>query len=159
MIVARAVADDLDAIESLEREGFDHARWSRDAWRSELEGADRYVLVVRSPEGVVGVATFQTVADSADLHRVVVRTDHRGQGIARRLITAGMEWAEAMGAERMLLEVEWDNAAALRLYDRFGFVPLARREDYYGAGRHAVVMSHPLGRAAAIAAGQGEMES
>ena len=62
------------------------------------------------------------------------------------MITAGTEWAEAMGAERMLLEVEVDNASAIALYDRFGFEPIARRTDYYGPGRDALVMSRDLGR-------------
>lgn len=146
MIVAQAVSEDLDAIVALEAEGFDHASWSRDAWASELSGDDRHVLVARAPDGVIGVATFQTVADVADLHRVVVREDRRGRGVARRLITAGTEWAEAMGAERMMLEVEVGNESAIALYDRFGFELVGRRADYYGEGRHALVMARELGR-------------
>lgn len=144
MIIAMAVPADLDAIEALEVSGFPHGAWSREAWASELDADDRHVLVVRAPDGVIGVATFQTVADVADLHRVVVRADQRGRGVARRLITAGIEWAEAMGAERMMLEVEAGNDTALRLYDGFGFVPLGRRADYYGPGRHALVMERAL---------------
>ncbi len=144
MIIAQATTDDLDAIVALESEGFDHACWSRDAWAAELTGADRHVLVARSPGGVVGVATFQTVAEVADLHRVVVRADRRGEGIARRLFTAGTEWAEAMGAERMMLEVEVGNEAALTAYERFGFEPVGRRADYYGPGRDALVMARDL---------------
>lgn len=144
MIIGQATTADLDAIGALEVEGFEHAIWSRDAWASELDADDRHVLVARTPDGVVGVATFQTVAEVADLHRVVVRADRRGRGIAHRLLTAGMEWAEAMGAGRMVLEVEVGNAAALQLYDRFGFLPLGRRADYYGPGLHALVMARTL---------------
>lgn len=144
MIIAMAGAADLDAIEALESEGFDIARWSRDAWASELVTADRHVLVARAPEGVVGVATFQTVADVADLHRVVVATTHRGRGIARRLVTAGIEWAEGMGAERMLLEVAVDNTAALALYEHFGFELVGRRADYYAPGHDALVLERSL---------------
>lgn len=145
MIIARARRDDLDTIVSLEAEGFEHAGWSREAWAAELDSQDRHVLVARAPEGVVGVATFQTVADTADLHRVVVRVDHRGTGIGHRLVAAGLEWAEAMGAERMLLEVDVDNVSARALYERFGFEALARRDDYYGPGHHALVMARALG--------------
>lgn len=144
MIIAMADRLDLDAIEALEADGFTHGRWSRQAWAAELEADDRHVLVARAPSGVVGVATFQTVADMADLHRVVVDAAHRGRGIARLLVTAGLEWAQAMGAGRMLLEVEVDNTSALALYDRFGFAPVGRRADYYGPGHHALVMERPL---------------
>lgn len=145
MIVTRALEADLDAIVALESDGFDHARWSRDSWHSELVADDRHVLVSRNvADEVVGVATFQTTGEVADLHRVVVRSDVRGQGIGRRLVQAGLEWAEAMGADQMMLEVEAGNEFAHRLYENMGFEPVHQRPDYYGAGLHALVMSRPL---------------
>lgn len=144
--MARAALADLPAIVGLERAGFEHAGWSADSWRGEIEADDRFVLLARSlaEDEVIGVATFQAVVDSADLHRVVVRADRRGQGVGRRLLRAGIEWAAAAGAERMLLEVAVANVAARRLYERLGFAPIAKRRDYYGAGLDAVVMSLEL---------------
>ncbi|MFT3969442.1 MAG: GNAT family N-acetyltransferase [Micropruina sp.] len=89
---------------------------------------------------VVGVATFQLVADVADLHRVVVAPEQRGRSLGRALVEEGLAWASGQGCHRMLLEVEHDNAPALALYRRLRFIELARRNDYYGAGRHALVM-------------------
>lgn len=145
MILSRATLADLPQIAVLEREGFEHAGWSPDAWRDEIDGADRHVLVARDADGaVVGVATFQVVADVADLHRVVVRADQRGRGIGGRLVLAGIDWAQASGAQRVLLEVEAENAPALALYERLGFRPVGRRADYYGVGVHALVMELAL---------------
>lgn len=147
MILARASLADLDAITALEGAGFDHASWSADAWRGEIEADDRLVLVARAlvDGAVIGVATVQTVLDVADLHRVVVRTDRRGEGIGRRLVRAGVEWAAARGARRMLLEVDVANVAARRLYDRLGFEPVSKRRDYYGPGLDAFVLGLELG--------------
>ena len=96
--------------------------------------------------GLLGVATLQLVGDTADLHRVVVAPNHRGRGIGRALVTAGLAWASGRHASRMLLEVEHDNAPALALYRGLGFAELARRKDYYGAGRHALVMRCDIAR-------------
>lgn len=145
MIVTVAAASDLDAIAALEADAFEHARWSRAAWASELTGGDRRVLAARSAGDVVGVATFSLVGDTSDLLRVVVHRDHRGRGVARTLVRAGLEWAEALGAGRMMLEVDAVNEAALALYSSLGFAPLARRTDYYAPGVHALVLSRPLG--------------
>lgn len=146
MILSRASLADLPQIASLEREGFERAGWSPDAWRDEIVGADRHVLVARDADGaVVGVATFQAVADVADLHRVVVRSDQRGHGIGRLLVLAGIDWARATGAERVLLEVEVDNAPARALYEGIGFVVLGRRADYFGPGADALVMELGVG--------------
>ncbi len=145
MIICRALVSDLADIVELEVGGFEHAQWSESAWLEELTSDDRHVLVTRDMnQAVTGVATFQTVADTADLHRVVVRSDVRGQGIGRLLVQAGLEWAEAMGATQMLLEVESNNSVAIRLYQNMGFEPIHRRPDYYGEGLHALVMSRPL---------------
>lgn len=147
MILARASLGDLAAITALECAGFDHASWSADAWRGEIVADDRLVLVARTlvDDDVIGVVTVQTVLETADLHRVVVRPDRRGEGIGRRLVRAGVEWAAAMGAQRMLLEVDVANVAARRLYDGLGFVPLSKRRDYYGQGLDALVMALDLG--------------
>ena len=145
MILSRATLADLPQIAVLEREGFEHAGWSPEAWRDEIVGADRHVLVVRDADGaIVGVATFQAVVDVADLHRVVVRADQRGRGIGARLVLAGIDWAQATGAHRVLLEVEAENAPALALYEGLGFRTVGRRSDYYGVGVHALVMELAL---------------
>jgi len=146
VIITQALAADLDEIVALEHGGFEHAVWSAESWLDEIEADDRHVLVSRDFTGAItGVATFQTVAEVADLHRVVVRSDVRGQGIARRLIQAGTEWAEGLGAERLMLEVEYGNDIARRLYEFLGFLPLAKRSDYYGPGLDALVMHRHLG--------------
>ena len=56
--------------------------------------------------------------------------------------------ARAAGARRVLLEVEESNGPARALYAATGFAAVARRADYYGPGRHAVVMGRDLGEGA-----------
>ncbi|MFT3861875.1 GNAT family N-acetyltransferase [Micropruina sp.] len=173
-VIRRATTADLDAILALERTGFDPAsRWSAGSWTAELAAPDRCVLVAGRPPSraetgsaqaagaqgprsahptagaaLVGVATFQLVAETVDLHRVVVAPEHRGHGVGRALIEAGIVWASQRQGERMLLEVEHDNAPALGLYRRLGFAELARRSDYYGPGRHALVLRRDIAGAA-----------
>lgn len=146
MIISSARTADLDEIFALEEAGFDlPQRWSREAWQAELDNPDRLVLVRHDARGlVVGVATFSLAADMADLLRVVVAPDARGRGIGGSLVRAGMEWAKAVGARRMLLEVSPDNAPAVRTYEKLGFAALDRRRDYYGAGVDALVMAVKL---------------
>lgn len=146
MIITFAQDADLPAILDLERGGFaEPEQWSEHSWAAELSGQDRIVLAARDPEGtLVGVATFGCVTDLADLHRVVVATGARGLGIGAALVRAGVDWAQALGADRMLLEVRPDNAAAVALYSNLGFTTIARRTDYYGSGVDALVMCRRL---------------
>lgn len=147
MIITHARSEDLADIVGLELEGFDPSeQWSENAWSEELASPDRYVLARLDRDArIIGVATFGSVEDMADLHRVVVRSDARGRGIGASLVRAGLEWAAAVGARRMLLEVRPDNHPAVALYRRLGFEPVTTRRDYYGPGRDAMVMLRPLG--------------
>ncbi|MGI5951485.1 MAG: GNAT family N-acetyltransferase [Brooklawnia sp.] len=146
MIIALASHDDLAALVELENNFEASERWSQTSWRAELEGADRLVLVCRDADQVQAVACFWVVHQTAELLRVVVHPAARRRGLARKLIGLGKEWAEAAGAERILLEVRHDNSAALALYEAAGFAPIAQRRDYYGPGRHGVVMECQLPR-------------
>ncbi|TBT86611.1 GNAT family N-acetyltransferase [Propioniciclava sinopodophylli] len=143
-MITLAVGSDLAQIVTLEEE-FTDARWSARTWAEELVADRALTLVNKDRWGrLLGVATFHWLEDVADLNRVVVHPAHRREGIARRLIAAGMEWAEQVGARRVLLEVEERNSPAIRLYEDLGFMVLARRRNYYGSGLDALVMELPL---------------
>lgn len=145
MIITRGQLVDLPEIVAIEQAGFASGAWSDTSWRGELEADDRLVLTARGFEGaVLGVAAFQSVAETADLNRVVVHPVARGQGLGRALVRAGCDWALTKGAERMVLEVDMDNAPALGLYRSLGFTDLALRKDYYGPGTDALVMERDL---------------
>ncbi len=147
MIITHARRSDLPDILELERSGFDHAeQWSETAWAEELDSPDRYVLARLDRDArIIGVATFSRVEEIADLLRVIVHPDVRGRGVGASLIRAGLEWAAAVGARRMLLEVRPDNDPAIALYRGLGFEAVTTRRDYYGPGRHALVMLRSLG--------------
>jgi len=59
-----------------------------------------------------------------------VAAAHRGQGLGSALLRATLEAACARGIERVELIVRADNAAAIRLYEKFGFEFEGRLRDY-----------------------------
>lgn len=143
MSVVSATASDLMGILALEAEFAERERWSEQLWQDELSGSGRRVIVVRDGDRIVGAGTFQLVADVADLNRIVVASSHRRRGLAASLLADGIAWARAGGASRMLLEVRRDNPA-IDFYVHCGFSRIARRDDYYAPGAHAVVMELAL---------------
>jgi ribosomal protein S18 acetylase RimI-like enzyme len=40
--------------------------------------------------------------------------------------------------------VDAENAGAIRVYERFGYQPIGKEEDYYGRGRAALIYEKPL---------------
>ena len=131
---------DLPQILGLERAGFPVSeQWSERSWLGELLGDGRAILLARR-HVPVGVIALQTVGDVADLHRLVVAPAQRRQGIGAALVTAGLEAVRHAGARSVLLEVAFDNDPAIALYQRLRFERLAARDDYYGPGRHALIL-------------------
>ena len=85
------------------------------------------------PEGSApqGFLICQVTGGEAELLAMGVAGPERGRRIGSALLAAGLEEAGRRGASCMFLEVAEDNAAARDLYERQGFRPVGRREDYY----------------------------
>ena len=121
------------------------ARMSRDliehglGWRytperiAALIGArETNVLVACEQHRIRGFAVMQFGDERAHLALLCVAPESQRRGIARRLVEWLVESARVAGIEQVGLELRTDNAAALALYQRLGFVECARLADYYG---------------------------
>lgn len=130
-----ATDEDLDRIMALEREAFAHG-WSSQSWAGQIR--DRFTAVGRTVGGI-GVVAMSSVADTAELLRIVVAKGARGVGLGRALVRHGLEWAARQGAGEVFLEVSAGNRVAIGLYESCGFSQLDRRADYYGPDDDALV--------------------
>lgn len=93
---------------------------------SDLEAERRspgFALAVAEEDGqVVGFAHGLELAPGRGLlNSVVVHRDHRGQRLARALVLAILRDLAAHGAETVELNVDADNAPAIRVYRQLGF--------------------------------------
>jgi len=141
--VRPATRDDLPALLAVERECFGPAAWSEALLLQELTDIPdtRHAVVLEDDGAVIGYGVLSAVGQTADLERVAVARACRRVGAGRRILAALLAQAARRGCPRVLLEVAADNVAARALYDAAGFAVIAERRNYYGAGRHAVVMS------------------
>ncbi len=131
---------DLAAIVTLERGGFPEAeQWSERSWQGELLGEHRTILIARSSQPI-GVISLKTIGGLADLHRLVVAPASRRRGVGADLVWAGLTAVRQLGAQAVILEVDYANESAISLYARVGFEQLTVRQNYYGPGQHALIM-------------------
>jgi [ribosomal protein S18]-alanine N-acetyltransferase len=146
--VRGAAAGDVPAIADLELDNLGDDAWSEGLVREGVTGNLPTIsyLVAEVDGVVVGHATASVVADIAELQRIAVDAEHRRTGLASELLDAVVGLARAGGADRLLLEVREDNAAALAFYAARDFVEVDRRRRYYRDGATAVVMRRSLGR-------------
>ena len=74
--------------------------------------------------GMAGVFTMKTpkLAHVGTVWGVYVRDDFRGRGVGDALVRACIQWARAKGLVTLRLSVVERNEAAVRCYERCGFV-------------------------------------
>ncbi|MCR9070965.1 MAG: ribosomal protein S18-alanine N-acetyltransferase [Alphaproteobacteria bacterium] len=128
---------DAEAIAVLQRASFDDP-WSAESVRRLLDGPANLSLVAEDG-GVVGFLIGQCVVDTAEVLAVAVDDDRRRAGWGAALLAGFEAVAAASGADRVLLDVASDNAAAEALYRSRGYETVARRDRYYAAGRPSPV--------------------
>ena len=98
---------------------------------------------------IAGFALIRTVADEAELLTIAVEPRWRGKGVGRALMGAAFADLMMSPARRMFLEVDEQNHAAIRLYEKLGFSTISSRKGYYpradGSAATALVMARDLG--------------
>lgn len=126
--------------------------WSAGEFRKLLAQSPVYGHIARPNRRVSEAAGFvlaRSVGDESEILTICVDRQFSRNGLGWRLMVASMQEARAMGAEAMLLEVSAENAAALSLYRKLGFVEVGRRKAYYthddGTRTTALVMRRDLG--------------
>ena len=70
-------------------------------------------------------------ADEGYITNVAVFPEYRRQGIAAQILQVFLQFAAANHLAFLTLEVRPSNAAAIALYQGFGFEEVGRRKNYY----------------------------
>jgi ribosomal-protein-alanine N-acetyltransferase len=124
------IAADLPVVVQIERASYS-VPWSEATFRGLLRRRDADLVVAVANDTVIAYACFWCVVDQGELGNVAVSKVWRGRGLGARLLTEIIARAARRGVREVFLEVRPSNTVARRLYDRFGFVPVGRRRNYY----------------------------
>jgi RimJ/RimL family protein N-acetyltransferase len=110
------------------------------------------VIVAEDGDRVVGRLSLARDAHPASAHvadlGLMVAATHRRRGIGRALLEAAAQWARESGVRKLELHVLPYNAAAIALYEEFGFRREGvRKGHYHRNGRYldAVLMAYGVG--------------
>lgn len=127
--------EDLDALLALEDACYPpNQAYSREEYRYALGRAKAVNLLWEDGKGrvtgFVGAFHHRTWR-TGHVYTVNVHPSERGRGLGVRLMDACHEALRGLGMTRVLLEVNVENAAAIRLYEKCGYVLLRRLPDYY----------------------------
>ncbi len=142
--------DRAQACARLHGQGFAHP-WSPEEMATLIASSSTVGAAALDPVSgrLLGFVLSRLAADEAEILTIAVDSAHQGRGVGRALLSGNLRQAANAGAKAMFLEVAEDNAPALALYERFGFVKVGQRSGYYrradGTRATAIVMRKSLG--------------
>ncbi|MCL4742150.1 MAG: GNAT family N-acetyltransferase [Phycisphaerales bacterium] len=146
VILRRGAASDADPIIEVELSCFDapDELFTRRQVKRLIDNPRATVTVAELDGRVVGWAVGlvrqHRRSRSGRLYAVAVHPSVRGRHAGRLLVEATIDALKAKGVERVYLEVRHDNATAISLYRKLGFLPTRDLPGYYGADRDGLRM-------------------
>ena len=139
---------DVPVLTSLERTIFPDYPWSQAQFKEEIAGlgGTRQFILAINDGSIIGYAGIMVVAAGipADLLTIAILPNFRGQGLAQSMLAELESWAKAKGATEVILEVDVENAGAIRLYKFAHYEEISIRANYYGLGLDALIMRKAL---------------
>lgn len=148
--IAPAEIRDAGALARLHAEGF-YRGWPRADFESYLADphATPAYVAVDSKRVVSGFIMLRLSDAESELLTIAVDRRQRGKGLGKALLRAAFDDLLMSPVKTMFLEVDENNASAIRLYEGFGFTRIGTRKGYYpkpdGTVATALVMRADLG--------------
>lgn len=135
-----ATSLDLDALLHLEATCFPGDRLSRRSFKRFIKAGPHQLAIMEDEGQLVGYSLllFRTGTSLARLYSIATDPSYRGRGLAKQLLHDAHQRALDAGCVFLRLEVRNDNAAAIALYEREGYVCFDTVAGYYEDGCSAL---------------------
>ena len=144
-MVRTALPSDGPSLAAIHARCFGRA-WDEAAMAQFLGVPSCLVLIASSHEDAPaqGFLIARAASDEAEVLTLCVLPAYRRQGLARALLVSLVQKLRRSGTQRLFLEVEESNDAALGLYRSLGAEAVGRRPGYYEHGADATIFSLAL---------------
>ncbi|MCI9437655.1 MAG: ribosomal protein S18-alanine N-acetyltransferase [Lachnospiraceae bacterium] len=131
---------DIEILAQMEAEAFSMP-WTAQDFRGLLERSYCFYLVALADGEIAGCCGYTDLCGEADIDNVVVGSRYRNQGVAQAMLEELIARGEARGVEAFTLEVRVSNAAAIHIYQKYGFRSEGIRPGFYEKPREdAMIM-------------------
>lgn len=138
--------EDVSAVLTIEKASFS-TPWSEILFMNEIFKPRSLAKAAMIGEKLVGYICANYLLEEGHILNVTVHPDHRQQGIASQLVHYMIDLLNIEGCRTIFLEVRISNEAALKMYEKAGFIQIGTRKAYYTLPvEDAVIMSLQLAR-------------
>jgi [ribosomal protein S18]-alanine N-acetyltransferase len=143
--IERATPDDLERMIALEHICFQPwRRASRMSLERSLESEAQSVWVVRDGDRLAAMLVLWHHPKALRIYDIATHPDHRGKGLASRLVDHTELLARQAGANRVILEADPKEGGLVQWYLKRGFAVTLEKLDFYAPGRSALRMEKTI---------------
>lgn len=129
----------LSDIILLEEKCFDEP-YSENLLKTDLQDKNRHQYFAFFNNELIGYINFAENFDELELFKICVLEEFRGYLIASKLMQKMIDYFMAnKNLKSIFLEVDEKNVSAIKLYEKFGFVNISTRKNYYKNGDNALI--------------------
>ncbi|HKM11531.1 MAG: ribosomal protein S18-alanine N-acetyltransferase [Bacilli bacterium] len=141
VVIRPIVNEDLDVVIDIEKASFNDP-WTVTQFQYELsENPFATILVITYRDIVVGYIDFWITFESATINKIAIRNELRRFGLGKLLLEDTLRRITQIPEVTMItLEVRTHNEAAIKLYQRAGFIIDHTKKAYYSDGEDAYYM-------------------
>jgi ribosomal-protein-alanine acetyltransferase len=134
--IEHATTRQLDRLYEIEKECFQKEAFTKQQIAYLLAAYNSVSLVAKVNSEIVGfiisVVILERNAFVGHILTIEVLPQHRRKGIAQQLLLEIEKILKEKGVKACRLEVRENNITALKLYQKLGYLKVAKLKDYYG---------------------------
>ena len=118
--------------------------WTKKQWEFEFKKRGVKVVAILLNREIIGIYVVQIIIDEAQLNFFSIKEKYRRKGYGSFLMRNLIKQCEKLSLKRVLLEVSDTNLVAEIFYNKFKFLTVGRRKNYYKNGSDAVLKEKNL---------------
>ena len=113
--------------------------WTKKQWKFEFNKQGVKVVAILFKKEIIGIYVVQTIIDEAYINYFSIKQKYRRKGYGTYLMNYLIKQCERSTINKILLEVSEANSIAEVFYNKFDFLTVGRRKNYYKNGSDAVL--------------------
>lgn len=135
----------LEEVSCLEKMCFS-VPWSKASLKEEIDNENaKFLVAVAENQKVLGYVGLNFILDEGYITNIAVFPQHRGNGIAKKLLETLVDFAKDKNLKFISLEVRKSNISAISLYKNLDFLAVGVRKNFYSYPKEdAVIMTKYL---------------
>ena len=113
--------------------------WTKRQWENELKKVGVKTIAILIGKEIIGIYVINLIIDEAQINYFSIKKTFRRKGYGSYLMNYLITQCEKLNIKRLLLEVSETNSSAEFFYNKFNFLTVGRRKNYYKNGSDAIL--------------------